>query len=632
MKTLNKIFLSVGIAASALGLSSCVGDLDLEPRDPSELTNVSDNMDNVLADIYMQFSTYGANGNSPVSGFDGGMAAFQRAMFIAEEIPTDEASWLWDPADYGLNYNAGLFNPAQGCLYGFYSRLIINITLCNQFIQAIDGGQFNLSDAAAQEKAANYRLQAKTLWGLCYYYMLSFYDNVPYADETTPVGAEPSQRPRAEVYELVTSALEEVVAAYGANQVPAYGFVGLDAAESILAKIYLNGEVFAGRADYDKCLQHSQNVINRLGHGGYYGNGLARSYNTLFGANNELWGLGNSGAGVSENIWSIVSDEVHLTGFSGPNFMIAGWIGTNGVSETMATPTDKPELDGEVVTDADGISTFYKYYADADAYAEAKDAFDKVNGDNKEKWQVQISETINGTHYSFDPNATGYVSQDWYHYGNGWKCMVARKSFVRKFDWNDVGMSQSDDRRVALWQTSAHGFSVENPSLIGDDWGKNGYLAPKFSNWAYDDDGTINDAATPTITSSAAGDYPVIRLAEVYLMAAEAILNGGGGSQADALKYVNWIRERAYADAPGDVTHHWNSLSMQDLRDERCRELYHENVRRTDLIRWNQWTTGYTWEWKGGIESGTNLPAYTKCFPIPSRVMVASSFQQTTGY
>ena len=168
MKTFNKILLSLGVAGSMLGLSSCVGDLDLQPRDPSQITDVSNDMDRVFADIYLNFSTYGANGNSPVGGFDGGMAAFQRAMFIAEEIPTDEASWLWDPADYGTSYNGGLFNANQGCLYGFYSRLIINITLCNQFIHNVNSGYFNL-DAEGQKRAENYVLQAKALWGACYY-------------------------------------------------------------------------------------------------------------------------------------------------------------------------------------------------------------------------------------------------------------------------------------------------------------------------------------------------------------------------------------------------------------------------------------------------------------------------------
>ncbi|MBD5371513.1 MAG: RagB/SusD family nutrient uptake outer membrane protein [Bacteroides sp.] len=630
MKVFNKIFLGLGIAASAMGLSSCVGDLDLEPRDPSNITNVGNDLDGVFADLYLQFATYGANGNSPVQGFDGGMAAFQRAMFIAEEIPTDEASWIWDPADYGLPYNGGLFNPNQGCLYGFYSRLMINITLCNQFIQSVNNGDFNL-DAEGQKRAEQYKLQAKALWGACYYYMLSFYDKVPYADESTPVGAEPAQLPRAEVYNRVVSTLEDVVAQFGANQVPYYGFVGLDMAEAVLAKIYLNAEVFTGTADWQNCYKHSKAIIDRLGKGGYYGNGLARSYNALFGANNDKYVLGNDGSDVNEIIWSIVGNEVYLTGFSGANFMQAAWLGTNGVEQTMGVPTQVQADNNKVFDNSDGTQSFYTYYADADSYAAAMEAYEKLAEENT-LWKSYISETINGTHYSFDPAAAGYVSQEWYNAGNGWKCMVARKSFVRKFEWNDPQMTVSDDRRVSQWQTAKHGFSVENISLVGDDWGNNGYLCPKYTNWAYNDDGTIDKAASPTNIANAAGDYAAIRLAEIYLTAAEAILNGGGGSQAEALQYVNWIRERAYGDAPGDASHHWMSLSMQDLRNERCRELYQENVRRTDLIRWNQWCTGYTWDWKGGVQSGTNLPAYTKLYPIPTRTMTASTFQQTTGY
>lgn len=632
MKALNKIFLSVGIAASALGLSSCVGDLDLEPRDPSEITNVSDDMDRVFADIFLQFSTYGANGNSPVSSFDGGMASFQRALFIAEEMPTDEASWLWDPSSFGtLNY--GQVVPTLDCVFGFYSRLMINITLCNQFIQNVDNGTFNITDEN-RAVAENYKRQAKILWGACYYYMLSFYDKVPYVDENVAVGDVPQQLPRAEVYELVTSALEEVVAAYNepanaAYVTPVYGFVGLDAAESILAKIYLNGEVFAGRADYNKCYAHCKNVIDRLGKGGYYGNGLARSYNTLFGYNNDKYVLGNGGSDVNEIIWTLAQDKVHLTSWSGATFLIAGWLGTNGVQVTAYKPTTNAALDNVIEEQADGTSIIYKYYANTDDYNAALSAY---NGEDTKDWMKQVSEVINGTPWSFDPSATGYISQQWFNAGDGWKCMVARKSFVRKFDWNDVAMTQSDDQRVANWQTAAHGFSVENVSLVGDDWGNNGYITPKYTNWAYNDDGSIDTAASPEPTAMVGGDYGVIRLAEIYLTAAEAILQGGGGSQAEALQYVNYIRARAYGDAPGDNSHAWMTLSMQDLRDERCRELYQENVRRTDLIRWNQWCTGYTWEWKGGIQNGTNLAEYTKLYPIPSRVMSASNFEQTTGY
>lgn len=634
MKSINKIFMALGVAASAFGLSSCVNDLDRMPTDPSSTTDVSDKMDEVFADIYLNFATYGANGSSPVMDYDGGMAAFQRAIFTAEEIPTDEASWLWDPDKYGqLNY--GYSTASLPAVFGFYSRLIINITLCNQFIQSVNDGTFNITDEN-RAQAEEYVRQARILRGACYYYMLSFYENPPYADETTPVGAQPSQPGRAEVYRNVTADLEEVAAYYDANPSATtyYGFVGGDVAHAVLAKIYLNGEVFANTADYANCYKHCKAIIDRQGHSGYYGTGLARSYQALFGYNNDQYAIGNSASDVNEILWTIPAskgaDYNNLTGWSGSTFMIAAWNGSNGANVTVGYPTldktyDVVDAADRVFTGSDGLQHVYTYCADQSAFDAAKAAYDEAKD-----WEKTVSEVIARVAYSFDPAAAGYVAGQWFHATEGWKCMVTRKSFVRKFDWNDVAMSQSDDQRVATWQTSSHGFTADNVSLVGDDWGKNGYLAMKYTNWVYNDDGSINYDASSSIPETAeyGGDYAVIRLAEIYLTAAEAILNNGGGSMAEAVQYVNNVRQRAY----GDKYTPWTDLNMESLRDERARELYTENVRRTDLIRWGLWTTGYTWEWKGGIQSGTNLPEYTKSYPIPSRVITASTLQQCTGY
>lgn len=640
MKTFNKIFISLGVAASAIGFSSCVNDLDLSPIDPSQKTDVSKDMDAVFSDIYLQFATFGANGSSPVMDFDEGMAAFQRAIFTAEEMPTDEACWLWDPEKFGqLNY--GFVTPDLPCVFGFYSRLIINITLCNDFIRNVQNGTFTDSNT---ERAQMYLLQARTLRAACYFYMMSFYENPPYADETTPVGAQPTQPGRAEVYRLVTADLEDVVATYKALpsdkwRIPFYGFVGLDAAEAILAKIYLNGEVFSGTADYAKCYEHSKAVIDRRGNGGKYGTGLAPTYASLFGCNNQKYVLGYGGD-VNEILWTIPASKYfdnatgeiveNLTAWSGSTFMIAAWNGSNGAETTVPYPTmDAAYKDakGEALlfTDGDGVRRIYAYCSTQAEYDEMKKAYNEADD-----WKKVVNEYIADIAYCFDPKETAHVAGQWFNATEGWKCMVARKSFVRKFDWNDVEMSQSDDQRVTYWQTSSHGFTAENTSLVGADWGKNGYLAYKYTNWAYDNDGNIDYKASALVPMTACygGDFAALRLAEVYLMAAEAILQGGGGSQGEALQYVNNVRQRAY----GDKYVAWTSLSMTDLQDERCRELYQENTRRTDLIRWNKWCTGYTWEWKGGLASGTNLPEYTKSYPIPTRVMTSSSLQQQKGY
>ncbi len=593
-----------------MGLGACVDDLDLTPTNPSTITagdfasDPEGYMNRVLADVYLQFATYGANGNSPVQNFDGGMAAFQRAIFIAEEIPTDEASWLWDPDKYG-NLNYGTTTADVPAILGFYSRLMINITLCNDFIQTVESNKFGLNDRQLA-MAEDYVRQCRILRAGCYFYFINFFGDVPYADETTPIGAIPAQLPRKEVFDLVTAELEEVVASFEPNQKPHYGFVGLDVAESILVKFYLNAEVFTGTPMYDKCYTHAKNIIGRLGNGGHEGSGLAEHYIQLFSANNKQYAIGGSNA-VNEIIWTIPQDRVELTSYSGAAFLVSGWIGTNGVTTTVLEPKRED-------------------YDSQEAYDSAKENYDKIAQDSENMWQLNSDYTFNNVQYAFNPKETAHAAQGWLNINDGWKCMVARESFVKKFEWVDPAMSISHDTRTDLWLTSRFGFTSANPNLAGSGWGTNGYLTPKYTNFAIDANGEIDNLLSPPATDKqACGDYAVIRLAEIYLSAAEAILNGGGGSSAEALKYVNFIRTRAGVEP-------FTTLTVDNLRDERCRELYQENTRRTDLIRYGQWCYGYTWEWKGGTELGRDLPEYTKLYPYPSNIISASGYKQNPGY
>ena len=133
-------------------------------------------------------------------------------------------------------------------------------------------------------------------------------------------------------------------------------------------------------------------------------------------------------------------------------------------------------------------------------------------------------------------------------------------------------------------------------------------------------------------------DFPVFRLAEMYLIYAEAHLRGGtGGDAATALSYMNKIRFRAYGESygPGNSGQLTPSgLTLQTILDERGRELYWEGHRRTDLIRYGQLTTNtYLWSWKGGVASGTGVDARYNIFSIPATVRSANqNLEQNTGY
>jgi len=130
-------------------------------------------------------------------------------------------------------------------------------------------------------------------------------------------------------------------------------------------------------------------------------------------------------------------------------------------------------------------------------------------------------------------------------------------------------------------------------------------------------------------------DFPVFRLAEMYLIYAEAAKRGSSvANNTTGLHYFNLVRERAYGH-PG-VAGPWDysSISLQDILDESGREFYWEGHRRIDLIRFNQFTSGnYNWDWKGGIYSGTGVSSNYNLLPIPENNIIANpNLTQNPGY
>lgn len=85
-------------------------------------------------------------------------------------------------------------------------------------------------------------------------------------------------------------------------------------------------------------------------------------------------------------------------------------------------------------------------------------------------------------------------------------------------------------------------------------------------------------------------DYPVIRLAEVYLNYAEAVFERNGSiSDNDLSKSLNLVRTRINKNMPvlSNALVNNNGLSMrEEIRRERAVELQGENFRMDDLKRW----------------------------------------------
>ena len=80
-----------------------------------------------------------------------------------------------------------------------------------------------------------------------------------------------------------------------------------------------------------------------------------------------------------------------------------------------------------------------------------------------------------------------------------------------------------------------------------------------------------------------------------------------------------------------------SSYSLNQILDERSRELYYEGFRRTDLIRYGYFggpkSGEYLWEWKGGAQNGVAFPEYRNIFAIPSEDVNANpNLVQNAGY
>jgi hypothetical protein len=178
------------------------------------------------------------------------------------------------------------------------------------------------------------------------------------------------------------------------------------------------------------------------------------------------------------------------------------------------------------------------------------------------------------------------------------------------------------DTRSGFFFTTDPGQS-DSVAAIGDWYA--GRPAPKFSNVT--SGGAAGSNATHVDT-----DFPVFRLADAYLMYAEAHLRGGGGDATTALNYVNELRVRAYGDLSGVITA--PELTLDFILEERGRELLWEAHRRTDLVRYGRFTGGtYLWEWKGNVRLGSSTSAYRDLYPIPANELIANpNLQQNPGY
>ena len=523
------------MAFSVLAIfQSCESNLDLQPEDNRLVGDAAfddpESYRQFLAKLYVGISVSGQQGPAgapDLAGLDEGFSNYMRLYWKMQELTTDEALIGWNDGTI-QDLHAQTWTAGNEFIRTMYSRIFYQVALTNEFLRQTTPEKLDARgvDAALRAEIDTYRAEARFMRALTYWHALDLYGNVPFITENDPIGAFlPEQIGREDLFAYVESELLDILDDMVAPRQNEYGRADRAAAWMLLAKLYLNAEVYTGTPRYSEVITYTNNVIGA----GYVIPDIPYFHSFL--ADNDSNGAQN------EVIFTIPFDGLRTQGFGGMTFLVHAPVGGS------MNPADFG---------------------------------------------------ING----------------------GWFGIRTTPTFVEMFP----GEENSADGR-ALFFTQGQSKDINQVGPFNQ-----GYAITKYRN--VDVNGVAGSDPTGDFPDT---DFPMFRLADAYLMYAEAALRGGGGNIGTAVGYINELRERAYGDTSGNITS--GDLTLDFILDERARELYWEMHRRTDLIRFGEFSDQGIWQWKGNVPQGTTTEAFRDLMPLPATDLgINTNLTQNTGY
>ncbi|HZI99845.1 MAG TPA: RagB/SusD family nutrient uptake outer membrane protein [Gemmatimonadaceae bacterium] len=518
-----KTFRAVSVAALLVVAFGCT-DVTTEPKSTVTGANVFNDPSSYrafLAKIYAGLAVTGQQGpagKADIQGIDEGFSQYVRLLWQMEELPTDEAVIAWN--DTGVQeLNTQIWGTSNQFLQAMYYRIFFQVAMVNEFLRETTDEKLAARGAtdALKAQVATYRAEARFLRALSYWHGIDLFGNIPLVVETDPIGSTPPQQAtRADLFNYVESELKAIQ-----NQLPSsgaveYGRASSAAATMLLAKLYMNSQVYTGTQRYSDARAAVEQVIASPGIS------LDPSYKHLFLADNNT---------SKEIIFPVPQDGKRTQSYGGTTFIIHAAVG------------------GDMNANAFGVDGGW--------------------------WGLRVKPEIPALFTVADKRGTFFTQN----------------------------------------QTLA----INNLTNFQE-----GYATVKYQN-------VTSTGAPGSDFGFMDTDYPMFRLGDAYLMYAEAVLRNGGGTRQQALSYVNALRERAWGNTNGNITD--AQLTLGFLKDELSRELFWEGHRRTDLVRFGQFTDQGVWAWKGGVKAGKVTESFRNLYPLPASELLANpNLTQNTGY
>jgi starch-binding outer membrane protein, SusD/RagB family len=250
-------------------LTSCLQDLNREPIDPSVSTAniVFDNEEaylQALAKIYASYALSGqqggGGGNPDISGIDEGFGNYLRQYWGLQELSTDEAIIAWDDATI-KNFHWQTWAPNDVFITALYSRIFYSVSLANEFVRQSNDPYDGASDAFLIT-LQQYQAEARFLRAFSYFHAIDMFGNVPFITEADAPGVfYPEQIQRAALFDYIESELLDIQDKLGEPGF-SYGHADQGACWMLLAKLYLNAEVYTGTERYTDALTYTKKVID----------------------------------------------------------------------------------------------------------------------------------------------------------------------------------------------------------------------------------------------------------------------------------------------------------------------------------------------------------------------------------
>lgn len=483
MKYLNKIIFSILI----IGLvSAACTKLDEEYFDQIPAENYPENAD--------QVATLSVNAYKKLQN----MADDNGWWFLAQEISSDEicgptrgADWF-DGGKWVDMHTHRWTNDIEG-VNRMWSLFWEGITVCNQTI-----AQLELIEPSPEITAKIGELEV--LRSFFYYLLIDNYGDVPYLTKVVSGDLLPTKVNREVIYDSLVYTVEKNLPYLNSGNLKYMATKNM--AFALLAKLYLNAEVYTGTPQWSMASQYCDSVM-----AGPYS--LATDVKSPFATNNE---------NNSEIIFSIPYDEDNFQGFR-------LHMRTLHYQHNLTYDMSVGPWNGFAV-----VPTHFDTYEDIDLRKEAH----FIWGPQYTSTGEEIIESITGEPLDIDP----YLP--------------------------------------ALSMTDA--FTPKQIRTTGARIGK------------YE----IKMGAKENLSN----DFPLFRLSDFYLMKAECEIRLGNNGD----EWVNPIRTRAGVAA-------YNGCTLDQLLEERGREMFVEGHRRQDLIRFGKW--GQSWWEKEAHGDERNT------FPIP---------------